>query len=78
MATVRAGHLTLLCGSRNIPGALVRLSGWVQKYSGFPNIDFIGGEVRNMSDLCGFTAVGQPTGHKLSIRQSSEDPSRRK
>ena len=76
MATVRTGHLTLLCGSRNIPGALVRPSGWVPKYSGFPNIDFIGGEVRNMLGLCEFTAVGQPTGHKLSIRQSSEDPSR--
>ena len=76
MATVRTGHLTLLCGSRNIAGALVRPSGWIPKYSAFPNIDFTGGEVRNMSGLCGFTAVGQLTGHKLSIRQSSEDPSR--
>ena len=76
MATVRTGHLTLLCGSRNIAGALVRPSGWIPKYSAFPNIDFIGGEVRNMSGFCGFTAVGQLTGHKLSIRQSSEDPSR--
>ena len=37
---------------------------------------FIGGEVRNMSGLCSFTVMGLPKGHKLSIRQSSEDPSR--
>ena len=37
---------------------------------------FIGEEVRNMSGLCGFTVMGLPKGHKLSIRQSSEDPSR--
>ena len=29
-----------------------------------------------MSGLCGFTVMGLPKGHKLSIRQSSEDPSR--
>ena len=37
---------------------------------------FIGGEVRNMSGLCNFTVMGLPKGHKLRIRQSSEDPSR--
>ena len=37
---------------------------------------FIGREVRNMSDFCSFTVMGLPKGHKLSIRQSSEDPSR--
>ena len=37
---------------------------------------FIGGEVRNMSGLCSFKVTGLPKGHKLSIRQSSEDPSR--
>ena len=37
---------------------------------------FIGVEVRNMSGLGRFTVMGLPKGHKLSIRQSSEDPSR--
>ena len=29
-----------------------------------------------MSGSCGLRVLGQPKGHKLSIRQSSEDPSR--
>lgn len=30
---------------------------------------FIGGEVQDMSGLCGFTVMGQPKGHKLSIQR---------
>ena len=44
---------------------------WVSKHH-----CFIGREVRNISGLYSFMVMGLPKGHKLSIRQSSEDPSR--